>query len=101
MHAPVAQWKSRSLLSSLSQVRILPGAPCFKIMKPCDIEGKYRYYLRIHALNKKKRTLFILCNPSTADANYDDPTTRNLKKWASKNHVQALTIVNLFAYRAT
>jgi hypothetical protein len=49
----------------------------------------------------KKSVLFIMKNPSTANADRDDPTTRNLKKWAKANGIADIWIVNLYAYRAS
>lgn len=48
-----------------------------------------------------KRAVFLMCNPSTADEQTDDVTTRILQKWASTHDYGQLTVVNLFAYRAT
>ena len=44
---------------------------------------------------------FVMLNPSTADANFDDPTIRKCKKLARLWGHTRLVIVNLFAYRAT
>jgi hypothetical protein len=42
-----------------------------------------------------------MLNPSTADAEKDDATTRWLVGWAGKNGYDAIRVVNLAAYRAT
>lgn len=44
---------------------------------------------------------FVLLNPSTADAERDDPTLRRCKGFARRLAFARLQIVNLFAYRAT
>lgn len=69
----------------------------------CELEGNYRYLLRISIGNEGggKKTLFLLCNPSTADATRDDTTTRNLQKWAAENGVGTTIIANLYAFRAS
>ena len=69
--------------------------------RSCEREGNYRYLLRIPVSNGTKSVLFVMCNPSTADALKDDTTTRNLQKWARQNSVGQVVIVNLYAYRAS
>lgn len=45
---------------------------------------------------------FIMLNPSTADANEDDPTIRRCKSLARDAfHCHGIVVVNLFAFRAT
>lgn len=44
---------------------------------------------------------FIMLNPSTADASQDDPTIRRCIGFAKREGCASLTVVNLFAYRAT
>lgn len=62
---------------------------------------KYRYVLTRHIGGAKGPMLFIMLNPSTADAEKDDPTIRRCIGFAKREGVSTLTIVNLFAYRAT
>lgn len=69
--------------------------------RSCELEGKYRYLLRISISEKGTKALFVLCNPSTADAAKDDTTTRNLQKWAKENGVGVVIVTNLYAYRAS
>ncbi len=63
-------------------------------------DGMYRYSLRrtwgpgIHAV-------FVMLNPSTADATQDDPTIRRCIGFAKREHCGGLLVVNLYAYRAT
>nr|WP_246386175.1 DUF1643 domain-containing protein [Armatimonas rosea] len=45
--------------------------------------------------------LLIMLNPSTADATKDDPTIRRAIGFAKAWKCCSLTVVNLFAYRAT
>lgn len=45
--------------------------------------------------------LFIMLNPSTADATVDDPTIRRCRHFALAHRFDALEVVNLFAFRAT
>jgi hypothetical protein len=71
------------------------------------IQGDYRYTLTrdlgppplgipgIHPI------LFIMLNPSTADADIDDPTIRRCMGFARRLGGTTLYVENLFAYRAT
>ncbi|MDE5416277.1 DUF1643 domain-containing protein [Alkalihalobacillus sp. MEB203] len=45
--------------------------------------------------------VFVMLNPSTANAEEDDTTTKRCIKFAQKWGCGSLEIVNLFAYRAT
>lgn len=49
----------------------------------------------------KPKVLFIMLNPSTADANNDDPTIRRCKKFAESWGFGSLYVANLFAFRST
>lgn len=71
------------------------------IISPC---GAYRYTLhrRIPSvLRWVKPCLFVMLNPSTADATMDDPTIRRCIGFAKREGCTDLTVVNLFALRAT
>lgn len=70
--------------------------------------GRYRYELRrdvrdMYVMDPPhhKQILFIMLNPSTADAEQDDATIRRCKTFAVKFKCTELVVVNLFAYRAT
>ena len=52
-------------------------------------------------LGEPKACLFVMLNPSTADANVDDPTIRRCVGFAKAWGYDRLEVVNLFAYRAT
>lgn len=66
-------------------------------------DGRYRYSLgRTWTDAIAKRTLiFCMLNPSTADAETDDPTIRRCIDFAKRQDYTALTVVNLYAYRET
>lgn len=66
--------------------------------------GQYRYVLtrKIPSILRWNRpALFIMLNPSTADAVQDDPTIRRCVGFATREGCTELTVVNLFALRAT
>lgn len=62
--------------------------------------GKYRYTLSRH-WGDGAHVLFCLLNPSTADANQEDPTLRRGIGFARQWGFDGVVFVNLFAYRAT
>lgn len=60
---------------------------------------KYRYWLeRDRGVNP---LVFVMLNPSTADAELDDPTIRRCRRFAADNGYTGIVVVNLYAYRAT
>lgn len=64
-------------------------------------DGVYRYNLirEWDAINPSM--LFVMLNPSTADAVEDDPTIRRCMGFARREDCGMIEVVNLFAYRAT
>lgn len=70
-------------------------------ISPC---GQYRYKLMrsiLQVVGWDKPALFIMLNPSTADADIDDPTVRRCIGFAKREMCSSLTVVNLYALRAT
>lgn len=70
--------------------------------------GAYRYWLDRHWVDRDEtcgrplqKVAFILLNPSTADADTDDPTIRRCIGFARRWGFKGMRIENLFAYRAT
>lgn len=63
--------------------------------------GKYRYSLDRIWEPKLLPMVFIMLNPSTADATEDDPTIRRCIGFAERENRGSIFIGNLFAYRAT
>ncbi len=66
--------------------------------------GRYRYLLTRETnllLAEKPGALFIMLNPSTADAALDDPTIRRCRAFATAWGCAGLAVANLYAYRAT
>ena len=52
-------------------------------------------------MGRPKSCVFVMLNPSTADADDDDPTIRRCVGFAKSWGYERLEVVNLFAYRAT
>ena len=62
--------------------------------------SKYRYELHREWDKDKEKVLFIMLNPSTADANEDDLTTRRCINYAKKWGFGGLMIGNIYPFRA-
>ena len=67
--------------------------------------GTYRYWLSRTDDTPKSlgfpNMAFVMLNPSTADAEVDDPTIRRCLGFARDNGFHGITVMNLFALRAT
>lgn len=66
-----------------------------------DVRGDYRYALKRTWDSSLEPLVFILLNPSTADASQDDPTIRRCIGFAKRWGFGSIVVVNLYAYRAT
>ncbi len=74
-----------------------PFATSSAVISPCGI---YRY--RLDRRWSDGPTMgFIMLNPSTADADRDDPTIRRCIGFAKREGCGGLIVVNLFNFRAT
>lgn len=65
--------------------------------------GQYRYLLTRpgDSLSEKGTALFLMLNPSTADATIDDPTIRRCRNFAKTWGCNGIAVANLYALRAT
>lgn len=64
--------------------------------------GAYRYALwRDLGMLGQGTITFVMLNPSTADADQDDPTIRRCISFAESWGAARLAVANLYAYRAT
>lgn len=77
----------------------MPDLFCRKsaIVSSC---GTWRYRLD-RSWADGEPLVFIMLNPSTADADQDDPTIRKCAGFARHNGYQGIRVFNLFAFRAT
>jgi hypothetical protein len=66
-------------------------------ISPC---GKYRYVLS-RRWGSAQPLVWIMLNPSTADASVDDPTIRRCCGFARDWGCGGIDVYNLYAYRAT
>jgi hypothetical protein len=64
-------------------------------------DGLYRYWLRRKWRDGPGYLLWIMLNPSTADALEDDTTIRKCVGFATKWGYSDLYVVNMFAFRTT
>lgn len=64
-------------------------------------DGVYRYSLTRTLPGGSAAVLWIMLNPSTADASVDDPTIRRVCSFSRRLGAGTVTVVNLFALRAT
>lgn len=62
--------------------------------------GRYRYRLT-RAWGEGRPVNFVMLNPSTADANVDDPTIRRCVGFARDWGHGGIVVTNLFAFRST
>lgn len=65
-----------------------------------DVRGDYRYTLTRTWNASAEPLVFILLNPSTADASQDDPTIRRCVGFAKRWGFGGIVVVNLYAFRA-
>lgn len=63
--------------------------------------GRYRYTLTRETGERAGSVLWVMLNPSTADATEDDPTIRKCVGFTKRWGFRHLKVVSLFAWRAT
>src|SRR5260221_14621388 len=66
------------------------------LISPC---GTYRYWLNRWWNKKLPLAVFIMLNPSDADAVQDDPTINCCVRLAKREGYGGIHVVNLFAFR--
>lgn len=70
------------------------------VARDAVIESDYRYCLTRSWDMQRPILVVTMLNPSTADANKDDPTLKRLIHFASSWGYGALHIINLYAWRS-
>ena len=80
------------------RLRLLPGVTGSAEFSPC---GKYRYWLRRDWDATKPVFMWVGMNPSTAEADVDDPTIRKEQSFTRREGGGAYIKVNVMDYRAT
>ena len=63
--------------------------------------GRYRYTLERSTGIAGPQVAWLMLNPSTADADQDDPTIRKVVGFSRRAGYGRVVVVNLFAWRAT
>lgn len=66
-----------------------------------DHTSEYRYELHLTWNPMERGILFVMLNPSTADEWQDDPTVRRCISFAKRSGFGSMSVVNLYALRAT
>lgn len=67
------------------------------------MDGEHRYRLDRHAngVELGDRLLWVMLNPSTANATEDDPTIRRVQRFTFDHRYRSFTVVNLHSLCAT
>lgn len=67
---------------------------------PCHSSDNWRW-AKVGKMShgEPKSLVFVMLNPSTADASFDDPTIRRCVSFAQRLKFERLEVVNLFALR--
>jgi len=64
-------------------------------------DGMHRWWLSRTWDRARPHLVWLMFNPSTADAFEDDATIRRCMSWARKYSYGGIVVVNLYAFRAT
>lgn len=71
------------------------------MIREAVLDGDYRYHLTRRWGPKIDTVIWVMLNPSTADADVDDPTIRRCISFSAGLGADSARVVNLYAYRAT
>ena len=67
------------------------------LLSPC---GQYRYWLK-RRWGTGQPLVWVMLNPSTADAEKDDATIRRVRNFTKREGYPGFVVVNIYAFRAT
>lgn len=81
----------------MKQIALEAGVSSGAMFSPCE---RYRYRLW-RRWSENQTALFVLCNPSVADAEFNDPTVERCQRRALAMGCGAIEVVNIFAFRST
>lgn len=84
--------------ANLTQTSFVGGMTRTAVFSPC---GLFRYELGRVWDKRKSLLVYVLLNPSKADEQEDDPTTRRCIGFAKHGGYGGIHMVNLFGYIAT
>lgn len=86
-----------------SDTRTADWWPAIRSTATTSACGRFRYRLARHwgEMADQSTLLFVMLNPSTADAVVNDPTIKRCMAFARAHGFDGIEVVNLFAYRAT
>lgn len=86
----------------MTQLGLLPAlaAPAMRRTAHLSDDGRYRWVLRRRWAPGKRSACWIMLNPSTADAEVDDPTVREVIRFSRLWFCDAATVVNLYPFRS-
>jgi len=84
-----------------AQLSLLDADPWSDRGAVISFDQKHRYHLWRRTPDAHNRCLFVMLNPSTADAYQDDPTIGRCVDYARRWGHDGLDVVNVFAWRET
>lgn len=87
-------------MQTLDNQPLGPGA-ILRTSADVSSDGRYRYTLSRTWDTTRPTVLWVMANPSTADASADDPTIRRCCGYARRWGFGGIRVVNLLAIRAT
>lgn len=77
-----------------------PATELLESTATISADGQYRYDL-VRRWTEGPLALWVMLNPSTADATEDDKTIQQCTAFSHREHCAGLAVVNLYALRAT
>lgn len=85
-------------MTGINEKALFDDAHKDAVISPC---GLYRYSLTRIWDRWRGLMVFVMLNPSTADADLDDPTIRRCVGFAKREGFGGVAVINLYAGRAT